>query len=772
MKNVFLTLILVVPIFVFAGDSSYDTVLNVGAQKYTHSLGTFAIASDTSISQKITISTEVPQTFTTAPTFFQRIQAKIRSWFGATGVSEKPPVISVQKNEPTQQIVPVAKSFFTPISTQGSVLSEAVIQEVPPPHFTIQAPSAVDKKVQQTEVFYVVANAVAALRAELLPKIKSASRSPITNFPDNFLELSGGTLTGGLTGTTLTLSDTLSVAGTFADSSGDVGTSGYVLQSTETGTDWVATSTLGIGGISEWLDTGTYIYPDGSKYVQTLFINATSTTATSTFSGGLSVAGSSGLTVLQNGNVGISTTSPSQKLVVGGSVLVSGSISAAGTAIDSKKYVYVNATGLDTTSGGIYGGFFSLAGNGNSENSLIGIRGSATRSSGAFSHGAVLGVQGAGIVDSGQTTDNVTGTEGTAQISGTTLQAYGAYNQVSSVGSGASITSAFGTYSDVVTAASGVIGSAYGYYGKVRVLGGSITDAYGLYLESITSGSTNNYSIYSAGGKSYFAGNVGVGTTSPWRTLSVTGTVGFAGLTTNTGAATASLCLDANNEVTRNTDNETCITSSLRYKHDINELSLEESQQVLSALRPVSFEYNQIPGLRYGLIAEEVEKVDSRLIGYDDQGRPNSVRYTSIIPLLIKTVQDLSIKVELTLANAATGVSNFFDIVAQKLTTDELTTNKLCVGTTCVNESQLQEILDSVNVSSTPPPVVETPPATEVEPSLEAPTSTSEISPVVEPPAIDLPAQAGEPIIEGQAPEPILEPVVEPTPNPAPESTP
>ncbi|MDO8728342.1 MAG: SdiA-regulated domain-containing protein, partial [bacterium] len=40
------------------------------------------------------------------------------------------------------------------------------------------------------------------------------------------------------------------------------------------------------------------------------YLTATSTTATSTFAGGLNVAGTSGLTVLQNGRVGIGTTSP------------------------------------------------------------------------------------------------------------------------------------------------------------------------------------------------------------------------------------------------------------------------------------------------------------------------------------------------------------------------------------------------------------------------------------------------------------------------------
>jgi hypothetical protein len=49
-----------------------------------------------------------------------------------------------------------------------------------------------------------------------------------------------------------------------------------------------------------------------------------------------------------------------------------------------------------------------------------------------------------------------------------------------------------------------------------------------------------------------------------------------------------------------------------------------------------------MPGVRYGLIAEEVDAVDTTLVGYDDEGRPNSVRYTSIVPLLIDAVKEIA----------------------------------------------------------------------------------------------------------------------------------
>lgn len=53
---------------------------------------------------------------------------------------------------------------------------------------------------------------------------------------------------------------------------------------------------------------------------------------------------------------------------------------------------------------------------------------------------------------------------------------------------------------------------------------GILTNLYGLYLGAMT-GATNNYAIYSAGGQSYFAGNIGIGTATPGAALEVKGSV-------------------------------------------------------------------------------------------------------------------------------------------------------------------------------------------------------------------------------------------------------
>ncbi len=151
-------------------------------------------------------------------------------------------------------------------------------------------------------------------------------------------------------------------------------------------------------------------------------------------------------------------------------------------------------------------------------------------------------------------------------------------------------------------------------------------------------------------------GNVGLSTTTPWRTLSVNGTVGFDGLTTNLGAAAASLCLSADKEVTRNTDDETCLTSSARYKHDIQTLNAGTAIDMLKQLRPVSFEYNNIPGMRYGLIAEEVNAVNPLLVSFDKEGQPNTVRYITMVPLIIQAVQELQAQINILNSSSGSGL--------------------------------------------------------------------------------------------------------------------
>jgi hypothetical protein len=115
-------------------------------------------------------------------------------------------------------------------------------------------------------------------------------------------------------------------------------------------------------------------------------------------------------------------------------------------------------------------------------------------------------------------------------------------------------------------------------------------------------------------GDTYIAGNVGIATTSPWRKLSVTGTVGFDGLSGSTGAG--SLCLDSNKQVVYNSASDNCLSSTRATKHDIQSLELD-SLSLIELLQPVSFVYNGSEQVRYGFIAEDTAAVDAHLATYD-----------------------------------------------------------------------------------------------------------------------------------------------------------
>jgi hypothetical protein len=78
------------------------------------------------------------------------------------------------------------------------------------------------------------------------------------------------------------------------------------------------------------------------------------------------------------------------------------------------------------------------------------------------------------------------------------------------------------------------------------------------------------------------------------------------------------------------------VASSARYKQDIRGLG-DGASAKLAQLRPVSYRYKSEPGVaHYGVIAEEVDRVMPELVVRDDAGRPESVQYLEIVPLLLQ----------------------------------------------------------------------------------------------------------------------------------------
>ena len=115
---------------------------------------------------------------------------------------------------------------------------------------------------------------------------------------------------------------------------------------------------------------------------------------------------------------------------------------------------------------------------------------------------------------------------------------------------------------------------------------------------------------------------------------------GISGATVPTGVA---VIVDA-------TGHLGTITSSERCKEGIK--PMDEASEAVLALQPVTFRYKQeldpegMP--QFGLVAEQVEKVNPHLVARDDDGKPYTVRYEAVNAMLLneflkehRTVQDL-----------------------------------------------------------------------------------------------------------------------------------
>jgi hypothetical protein len=82
--------------------------------------------------------------------------------------------------------------------------------------------------------------------------------------------------------------------------------------------------------------------------------------------------------------------------------------------------------------------------------------------------------------------------------------------------------------------------------------------------------------------------------------------------------------------------------SSRRFKHDIHDMGGVSDR--LLRLRPVTFRYNEAASdgthpVEYGLIAEEVAKVYPNLVQYDKAGKPFTIYYQQLTPLLLNELQ-------------------------------------------------------------------------------------------------------------------------------------
>jgi hypothetical protein len=128
------------------------------------------------------------------------------------------------------------------------------------------------------------------------------------------------------------------------------------------------------------------------------------------------------------------------------------------------------------------------------------------------------------------------------------------------------------------------------------------------------------------------------------------------------------------------------VVSSARFKDDIK--PMEKASEAILALKPVTFRYKQeldpdgIP--QFGLVAEEVEKVNPDLVARDEQEKPYSVRYEAVNAMLLneflkehRKVEEQDRKIEELEATVAWQQRGFASAIAQQAKEIKALTSKI-----------------------------------------------------------------------------------------------
>ena len=176
----------------------------------------------------------------------------------------------------------------------------------------------------------------------------------------------------------------------------------------------------------------------------------------------------------------------------------------------------------------------------------------------------------------------------------------------------------------------GVANTAVGWNALFDNTTGNYNTAIGLLALSNSTSGVNNVALgFYAGNGVITASNViCIGTEVAGADVSNTAWIGDVyGVTTQNGT-TAPVVVSADGQLGT-------VASSERFKKDI--ATMETASEVILSLRPVTFHYKtDATGTpQFGLIAEEVAKVNPALVLPDKEGKPYTVRYEAVNAMLL-----------------------------------------------------------------------------------------------------------------------------------------
>ena len=206
----------------------------------------------------------------------------------------------------------------------------------------------------------------------------------------------------------------------------------------------------------------------------------------------------------------------------------------------------------------------------------------------------------------------------------------------------------------------------------------------------------NNIALGSSAGRNLTAGdnNIDIGNQGPGQesnTIRI-GTQGtqtatyMAGISGATVAAGVGVIVDTNGHLGT-------VVSSERFKDEIK--PMDRASEAILALKPVTFRYKTaldpkgIP--QFGLVAEDVEKINPDLVARDDQGKSYTVRYEAVNAMLLNEFLKEHRKVE----------------SLEKAMSDQQKENAAMRAMLKAQAAQLQKVSDQLRAQASAPRVVD-----------------------------------------------------------------
>ena len=326
------------------------------------------------------------------------------------------------------------------------------------------------------------------------------------------------------------------------------------------------------------------------------------------------------LTVLNNGNVGIGTTTPTQPLDVAGNVNLGGNLFKGGS-------LFIHTNGGSSTAVGASA--LSLnTGSNNTANGTTALMANTTGSSNTASGSGALKDNTTGFSNTSSGAfalrDNTTGSSNTAVGSDSLMNNTTGFSNTAS-GRDALLLNTIGNGN-----------TAIGVGALNANTTGSRNTAIGKDAGFLAMTGNDNIYVNNAG-VAVESGTIRIGTT-PTHTRAFI--AGISGVTTGGGAV--QVLVDSNGQLGT-------ISSSRRFKEDIRDMG--EASSGLMQLRPVMFRYKkehveEDRSLQYGLIAEEVAEVYPELVQYTEKGEAQTVLYHLLSTMLLNEVQKLEQRIE------------------------------------------------------------------------------------------------------------------------------